>query len=180
MRNVEEAERLLIRYIGAAQQAREVLSQLHGLEIRPFDIQSALSEVLNIPENPPLGILDLGLDSDAIVNHLKDFDFRKFHPEILSECELTEGVLPEGISLLLNEKTVKVKGEVWRMHQNDADPWPSNPHAHNYQSGIVANLQTGELFDTNRKSVGKLNKKKLARLREELGLKLVNKKKRRG
>lgn len=28
------------------------------------------------------------------------------------------------------EKDYRVKGEVWRVHKSDADPFPSSPHAH--------------------------------------------------
>ncbi|MEM5433476.1 conserved hypothetical protein [Cupriavidus taiwanensis] len=28
------------------------------------------------------------------------------------------------------EEDFKVSGEVWRVHKSDADPYPSNPHAH--------------------------------------------------
>jgi hypothetical protein len=46
--------------------------------------------------------------------------------------ELTVGVsnwqLPNGRFIL--EEDFKVSGEIWRVHLNDADPYPSKPHAH--------------------------------------------------
>lgn len=165
---MDDMEKKLIAYIQASQQARRVLSELVGIEITGPNIQDALSEQLQIPENPPLGLLDKKLTSDEIIEILKEFDFKKYHPEILSEISLEESILPDGIRRLLTEKTIKLKGEVWRIHKNDVDPFPSNPHAHNYETGVVLHLGTGELFDTNRKSIGLIGCKKLVRLRDSL------------
>ena len=49
------------------------------------------------------------------------------------------------------EEDFKVSGEVWRVHKNDADPYPSNPHAHCVGGakrfiGCTLHLGTGELF----------------------------------
>src|SRR5207237_6227170 len=41
-----------------------------------------------------------------------------------------------GIPILLTEAQVKLQGEIWIVHKNDADPFPSNPHAHNYRERL--------------------------------------------
>jgi hypothetical protein len=87
---------------------------------------------------------------------------------VLAEIELEEGILPEEIPRLLTEKTVKLKGEIWQIHKNDVDPFPSVPHAHNYDAGITLHLGTGEFFNSNRMSVGKIGKKNLVALRGKL------------
>ena len=165
MKAVDDIEQRLIAYIEASQSARAVLSQLHGLELTGSDIQSALVEVLAIPDNPPHGVLDKGLTASQIIDTLKSFNFKKLHLEILAEFTEDEPLVPEGIPRLLTEQTVKVKGEVWRVHKNDADPFPSTPHAHNYESGVVLHLGSGEMFDRNRKSIGTVGCKKLLRIR---------------
>lgn len=167
--SADEVEKKLINYITASTHARPILSQLHGLELRSIDIQNALSSVLGVDEINPAELLDRQLTGDQIVDLLRSFDFRKYHPEVLAEIELEEGIIPDGTTRLLTEKTVKVKGEVWRVHKNDADPWPSNPHAHNYDAGLTLHLGTGELFDNNRKSVGLIGTKKLKAVRSKLG-----------
>ena len=45
---------------------------------------------------------------------------------------------------------VKVKGECWIIHKNDRDPFPSNPHAHNYDSFAAYGLDlgTGRLYQS--------------------------------
>jgi len=65
--------------------------------------------------------------------------------------------LPDG-SLYI-EKDFKVDGEVWRVHKNDADPFPSKPHAHCISGkdrfvGCTLHLGTGELYKK-RKSLGR-------------------------
>jgi len=69
------------------------------------------------------------------------------------------------------EEDLKVSGEVWRVHKNDADPFPSNPHAHCVGGaerfiGCTLHLGTAELF-RKRKSLGrKLESGQFARLIE--------------
>ena len=58
------------------------------------------------------------------------------------------------------EKDYRVKGEVWRVHKSDADPFPSNPHAHCIDGterfiGCTLHLGTRELY-RKRKTTGKL------------------------
>lgn len=49
------------------------------------------------------------------------------------------------------EEDYRVSGEVWRVHKSDADPYPSNPHAHCIGGakrflGCTLHLGTAELF----------------------------------
>lgn len=65
----------------------------------------------------------------------------------------------------------RVSGEIWRVHKSDADPYPSNPHAHCVDGakrfiGRTLHLGTGELFDK-RKGLGRyLEKHQFERLLE--------------
>ncbi len=57
------------------------------------------------------------------------------------------------------EEDYRVSGEVWRVHKGDADPYPSNPHAHCIAGakrfiGLTLHLGTAELFD-GRKPLGR-------------------------
>jgi hypothetical protein len=50
------------------------------------------------------------------------------------------------------EEDYRVRGEVWRVHKGDADPYPSKPHAHCIGGsdrfvGYKLHLGTRELFD---------------------------------
>lgn len=55
----------------------------------------------------------------------------------------------EGYSII--QKDFRVRGDVWRVHKYDADPFPSSPHAHciegrAFYKGGKMHLGTGELY----------------------------------
>ena len=129
---IDETEVALISYINASKQAQLVLSQLRGIKITPFEIQNALCAVLNIEHAHPNRLLEEYLTEERIVSMLRGFNFRQYRTKILAEIEFEEGVIPADIFRLLTEKIVKVKGEVWYVYKKDVDPFPSVPHAHNY------------------------------------------------
>ncbi|KAA8485590.1 hypothetical protein BDE36_0381 [Arcticibacter tournemirensis] len=74
--------------------------------------------------------------------------------------------LPE-TSDTLEKATLHKNGRIWVVHRSDADPFPSIPHAHNYQENYKLNLYTGELYRKT-KLVGKMKKKELAELVEKI------------
>jgi hypothetical protein len=54
--------------------------------------------------------------------------------------------------LFVLEEDYRVKGEVWRVHKGDADPYPSKPHAHCIAGaqrfiGCKLHLGTRELYN---------------------------------
>lgn len=68
-----------------------------------------------------------------------------------------EMVLANGYAIV--EEDYRVKGEVWRVHKGDADPYPSKPHAHCVGGtrrfiGLTLHLGTAELYD-GRKPLGR-------------------------
>ena len=149
------------QYIKASDEAINRLSD-SDLSLTSHDIQNALVEVLNLNSSTDLIYMDL--PATKIIDLLCSFDFAKYHPEIICEVTLDETIVPSGIPISLTEQTVRTKGEVWRIHKNDADPFPSNPHAHNYPKNLVAHLGNGDLC--RKKTVlGRLKKKDLTNLR---------------
>lgn len=72
----------------------------------------------------------------------------------------------DGLILLIEEK-VKQKGEIWYIHKNDSDEFPSNPHAHNYQTGEKLHLGNGDLF-FGREPTGRVRPKDLKKLRSKI------------
>jgi hypothetical protein len=66
--------------------------------------------------------------------------------ELLAEIEFEASPIPDGTMRRLDEVTIKRDGCIWRIHRNDADPFPSNPHAHNIESGLKLDLSTGALY----------------------------------
>lgn len=65
---------------------------------------------------------------------------------ILEKVVFETSIIPAGTSCFINKKKYKVKGEVWVVHKNDVDPFPSSPHAHNYDQNIVMHLGNGNLY----------------------------------
>ena len=163
----ETVEARLIAFIEALSQAQGVLSQYQGSEISKSDIQTALAEKLAIADKDIVDLIHKELTAEKIVELLKSFNFAKYHPEIIAEIELEESILPPGIPKLITEQTVKVKGEIWQVHKNDADPFPSIPYAHNYASGVSLHLGTGDLFKK-RASAGQISCKTLESIRGKL------------
>jgi hypothetical protein len=166
--NMDDSEECLIAYISASSSACAVLSQIHGIDLDASDIQAALVDLLEIQENPPFRLLDYGLTDTQIVEKLRYYDFKQLKPGILAEFTESEPLIPLGIPRLLTEQTVKVKGEIWRVHKNDADGFPSIPHAHNYETGVVLDLGNGTMYDRNRNQIGTLSCKKLLLIRGKL------------
>lgn len=150
------------QFIKDAEAAAERLST-DDLYLTIHDVQNALVEVLALDSS--LDLLYRDLPEEKIVELLSSFDFSKYYPETLCEVELEESIVPGDIPVSLTEQTVRAKGEIWRIHKNDADPFPSNPHAHNYPKNLVAHLGNGDLY-RKRKVLGKLKKKDLINLRE--------------
>lgn len=77
--------------------------------------------------------------------------------------------LPDGRYIL--EEDFKVSGEVWRVHKSDADPYPSNPHAHCVSGakrfiGCTLHLGTGDLFKKRKPLGRKLESNQFSRLIE--------------
>ena len=90
--------------------------------------------------------------------------------EFVDACiGVAEWQLPDGRYIL--EEDYRGKGEVWRVHKRDADPYPSNPHAHCVGGakrfvGCTLHLGTAELYN-GRKPLGrKLEDKQFERLIE--------------
>ncbi len=97
--------------------------------------------------------------------------------ELLDHIALAESLLPR-IEVLLERPLefkgrietkiqVKSKGLVWRVHKYDPDPFPSNPHAHNFEQNLKLHLGTGEFYRA-RKSMGHMKRKDLLELRSKI------------
>jgi len=158
---VQDPSDWINQYIKDSEVAIQKLST-DSLSVTSNDIQNALVEVLDL--NCSTALLYMELPAEKIISLLSSFDFSKYHSEFIYEVTLEESIVPSNISVLLREQTIRSGGEVWRIHKNDADPFPSNPHAHNYPKNLVAHLGNGNLY---RKKVmlGKLKKKNLVHLR---------------
>ena len=60
--------------------------------------------------------------------------------------EFDESPIPNGCRRHIEEVQIRKDGCIWIIHRNDADPFPSNPHAHNKESRLKLDLGNGKLF----------------------------------
>jgi hypothetical protein len=91
-----------------------------------------------------------------LIIHLMDEDIvvEDVEESIAVDAGLTKWEDAAGCSLL--EKDYRVGAEVWRVHKNDADPFPSRPHAHCIGGrsrfiGCKLHLDTRQLFSSDNK-----------------------------
>jgi hypothetical protein len=132
------------------------------LPIETVHVENALVEVLNLDSS--IQLLDIPWTSDRILTSLENYNLKKLFPMLLTELEFDHSILPSHIPRSLTEQTIRCNGETWRVHRNDPDPFPSNPHAHNLESRLRLHLGTGELFDK-RRVVEKISRKDLLDIR---------------
>jgi hypothetical protein len=91
----------------------------------------------------------------------------QYNNDFVQEIILPQSILPSSIHTLV-EWTVKNKGEVWRIHNNDADPFPSNPHAHNVETGCKLDLSNGKLYQKSRDTGERIKYKELINIRSQI------------
>lgn len=152
-------------FVAEAAAAADAMAQEHGLPIAYQHVQGALEEVCG--GDGPEYLLCLRLTRDQIGDRLATYPFPRLFPEVVADVRLDHSALPPGTTRRLDERAVRVHGEVWRIHKNDADPFPSNPHGHNLETGHKLHLGTGELYLRNRPD-GKIDRKDLLAIRRQL------------
>ena len=152
-------------YLKASGEASECLQGASSVNITRFDIQLGLMDVLGIDDEYEL--LERDLSCSDIVKLLKDYDFKKHHPEALTDILFEKSIIPDGTTRSLLEVQIKHKGEKWTIYKSDADPFPSNPHAHNYESGLKLHLGNGDLY-LRKRLVNQISKKNLMLLRSKI------------
>lgn len=162
---VDEISGLINSFIEEGGTAARILAARSGLAIELVHVENALVEVCAV--NEPTDLLESRLTRDQILSLLASFDFRPYFPVLLAEVAFRNSIIPAGVPVRLEEQTVRRHGQVWRVHWTDADSFPSNPHAHNLDSGLKLHLGTGELF-RKKVLVGKIRVKDLLAIRSEL------------
>ena len=106
-----------------------------------------------------LDIWHVDMTADEAKTLLKDFDF-----DIL-KLPVEMDVVPD-IHLMQRKARFKAAGQIWVIHKYDADPFPSNPHAHQLEDNLKLDLSNGNYF-RNRKLISKVSKKDLIKIRLE-------------
>jgi hypothetical protein len=74
-----------------------------------------------------------------------------------------------GVPVSIQKLQLKRDGYKWTFHKNDADEWPSDFHAHDYDRRLKLDAKTGNIYDAVTKShCGTLNPKTHKALQAEL------------
>jgi hypothetical protein len=121
----------------------EFYSKLKQDNISREEIFDSLYIVLKSENNweHPLDFWSLKIEYEEALSLLSDFDFKILKNKIETPLE----IIPK--DLLMNYKVrIKSKGLIWVIHKYDADPFPSNPHAHLVDSGIKLDLSNGNCY----------------------------------
>jgi hypothetical protein len=135
-----------------------------GDTITRRDIENGLVAVLHLDEI--FDLLHRDITTEEILALLADVDFPRLRSVTLCDVALEEAVLPDDLPLYVEEADVKLNGNKWMVHKYDHDPFPSNPHAHNYAKNLKLHLGNGLLYSgKERVSCGQLDKKHLVTLR---------------
>ena len=104
---------------------------------------------------------DIQLDYDEALSLLLEFDFRILKEKI----ETGEDIIPKEY-LLQFKAQIKAKGLIWIINKYDADPFPSNPHAHELGNNIKLDLSTGKCYKR-KVYIHTLSKKDLLHIRNK-------------
>ncbi|MGE4067450.1 MAG: hypothetical protein AB7H88_11795 [Vicinamibacterales bacterium] len=160
---VDELESRLSNWISAYSEAQAHFAAAFPNVAGKIDIQSAALARLGIDD--PVELLDRNWTGLELIELLRDVDFKGLSD--FEDVSLSEPILPHGTPRRLDEETIKQNGERWRIHANDADPFPASPHAHNLDTGLKLDLRDGNLYRKHA-LVGRVRPKELFELRSRV------------
>lgn len=116
-----------------------------------YDVDEAAMDVIELLSRAGVALLD----------HAEKEP--KNDPLCILETEKSDVEMVDGARRRLVEVTIKRDNYQWRFHLNDADPWPSIVHGHDYDRGLKLDAFTGYIYDINTKQhCETLKKKKLS------------------
>ena len=108
-----------------------------------------------------LDFWDLEITIERAIEELNEFDFNT----VLHTIETTIDLISAEYLMQYKVK-IKSKGLIWHIHKYDADPFPSNPHAHEIDSGLKMDLSNGDCYKKT-KFIKRIKKKELLIIRKE-------------
>lgn len=113
-----------------------------GLDITLGDLLTvlALYETSLQDIRHPAYIYDFDTTPEYVENLLMTFDFELVRNVIEHETSISRA------SRFQTKIRVKSRGDIWILHQNDADPFPSKPHAHHFDENLKLDLSDGRLY----------------------------------
>lgn len=107
----------------------------------------------------PSDIWDAEIDFDSAKNSLLLFNFETLNQQII----LPKEIVPEEYVMMIKVQ-IKSNGLIWFIHRYDADPFPSDPHAHQIDNNIKLDLSNGKCY-RKREYLFSISKKELKAIR---------------
>ena len=158
----------IVFYNQEADKALAMINETLENKLTDLDFQTVVAKKLGYDRENSTRIASHHLTAEKMIDLLDDDDLGK--PTELSKVTFYHSILPDDVPGRLDEKVVKVKGEIWSIHKYDKDPCPSNPHAHNIETGYKLHLGTGELYNYKCNPLNKkIKRKHLLAIRDQLG-----------
>lgn len=142
-RKMSDKEKQLNIYLSRAKEAEDLLKSKGFLYADSSFIWQTLQIEFNCTDIPT-EILFKDLSVVQIVEVV--LKHKALYGQPICKIILEESILPDEIDNSLIKAYLKFKGEKWVVHKNDLDNFPSNPHAHNYDTNTKLHLGSGELF----------------------------------
>ena len=162
-------EETLYKYLAESDKAQQLLENVHNLKLRDYEIYKVLIDYFDVSDIPTK-VFSKSLEADQIVDIILSCNLSG--QNLITSITMEKSILPDNLGHL-EKAWIKFKGEVWEIHKTDVDNFPSNPHAHNYQTNRKLHLGSGELFHK-RDYVGKIKKKNLLLLRKRITQKVID------
>ncbi len=103
---------------------------------------------------------DVEIELSDAIDLLSNFDFSILRNTVETE----EGLIPKDF-LIQYKVRIKVLGLIWVIHKTDADPFPSDPHAHQLDNNIKLDLSNGNCYKQ-REFIYKIKRKDLMKFRK--------------
>lgn len=157
----------LILYIQEAEKALHQINLQLTNKLSDLEFQIVIAEKLGYSREDSTKIKTHRLTVAQMLELIDISDLVK--PEIIASIKFEYSILPEGVPTRIDEKEVRVNGEIWKINKYDKDHCPSNPHAHNIETGYKLHLGSGDLFNYKCDPLNKkIHKKDLLEIRERL------------
>jgi hypothetical protein len=125
------------------QRLKSAFSSKYNIVLEDSHIFDALFMLIESKFNLelPSDLIDIDFTFEEAKKLLENFDF-----DILLHNIETNSDLISDCQLMQKKVRVKDKGIVWVIHKYDADPFPSNPHAHQVDNNIKLDLSNGNMY----------------------------------
>lgn len=138
----------------------EYFSEKYDVKLQWQDVVEAIEIHTNLLEHP-VEIWNIEPNFENLKVILSNYNF--VSPKIELDIDVQ---LPRDVFHKVKAR-IKAKGNIYIIHKNDLDPFPSNPHAHIYGQCLKLDLSNGNLY-RKKQLVEKIPKKEFLLIRSKI------------